>query len=116
MGKALAACTSATMRGSGASVVISHPAAVFCIQTPTFATRVAVHTTAKARRRNGLNDDTGDNINGRSSLLVGSPPPGAAFGLVDPDFDVAGAGDVAAAIAQVVGLAESSCEGLVVLS
>jgi hypothetical protein len=42
------------MNGSGSRLVISHPDAALYIQLPTFATTVAVQTTAKAGCRNGL--------------------------------------------------------------
>ncbi len=48
-GMMVAACTMATIRGRGASVVISQPAPVFCSQVPSQAT-----TLASQRRRNVL--------------------------------------------------------------
>ncbi len=53
IGSVLAACTSATISGSGLRLVISHPDAALYIQPPTLETSVAVHTTAKTGWRNG---------------------------------------------------------------
>ena len=44
----VAAWTSATMNGDGASEVISQPAPTSCIQVPMFETTVAVQSTVKA--------------------------------------------------------------------
>ena len=46
-GSVVAAWTSATMAGEGASDVISQPAATSCIQVPMLETTVAVHSIAK---------------------------------------------------------------------
>jgi hypothetical protein len=48
IGKLLAACTSATTRGSGLRLVINQPDAALYIQPPTLETSVAVQITAKA--------------------------------------------------------------------
>ena len=49
IGKVLAACTSATISGSGLRLVISQPEAALYIQPPTLETKVAVQMTANAR-------------------------------------------------------------------
>ena len=54
MGKVVAAWTRATSNGSGRRLVISHPAAAFCIQLPMLETTVAAQSTAKIAWRNGL--------------------------------------------------------------
>jgi hypothetical protein len=43
--------------GPGVSPVISQPAAAFCIQTPTLATTVAIHSTVKVAYRKGASVD-----------------------------------------------------------
>jgi hypothetical protein len=48
IGSEVATCTRATIKGSGLSPVISHPAAAFCIQVPMFETTVAIQRTVKA--------------------------------------------------------------------
>jgi len=48
IGRLLAACTKATVKGSGSSEVISQPDAALYIQPPTFETSVAVQMTVKA--------------------------------------------------------------------
>src|SRR6202035_3051766 len=53
IGRVLAACTSATINGSGLSVVISQPDAALYIQPPTLDTNVAVQITANTGWRNG---------------------------------------------------------------
>src|SRR5436309_9861878 len=57
IGTDVATCTRETRKGSGVSPVISQPAAAFCIQTPTLATTVAVHSTVKVAYRNGSSVD-----------------------------------------------------------
>ena len=57
IGSEFATCTSATTSGSGSRLVISHPAAAFCIQVPILDTTVATHSTAKVGCRNGLSDE-----------------------------------------------------------
>src|SRR5262249_5149212 len=52
-GKAIAAWTSATFKGSGLSTTISQTAAAFAIQVPTWANTVVPHSTAKAGERKG---------------------------------------------------------------
>ena len=59
IGSALATCTMATARASGARLVISQPPAAFCIQMPMLETKIVLHITAKARWRNGLSGDAG---------------------------------------------------------
>ena len=54
MGRVVAAWTRATSNGSGRRVVISHPAAAFCIQLPMLETTVAAQSIAKIPWRNGL--------------------------------------------------------------
>ena len=58
IGKVLAACTKATINGSGSRLVISQPEAALYIQPPTLETSVAVHITANAGWRNGATNDT----------------------------------------------------------
>ena len=53
IGRLVAAWTRATIRGSGASVVISQAAATSCIQVPMFDTTAANQISAKARSRSG---------------------------------------------------------------
>ena len=48
IGKELAACTSATINGSGLRPVMSQPEAALYIQPPTLETTVAVHITVNA--------------------------------------------------------------------
>ena len=57
-------------------------------------------------------------LNGRSSRRCASTQqePGAPLGLVDPDLDQAGAGNVAMLVAQVVGLAQAGRQRLVVVT
>ena len=45
------------MNGSGSRLVISQPAAAFCIQVPILATTVAIQSTVKVGWRNGLSDE-----------------------------------------------------------
>src|SRR5262249_3998635 len=52
-GRLVAACTSATMVGDGASEVMSHAAPTLCIHVPTFDTTVAVHRARKRGARSG---------------------------------------------------------------
>ena len=58
IGRLVAAWTRATIRGSGASVVISQAAATSCIQVPMFDTTAANQISAKARSRSGAQADT----------------------------------------------------------
>jgi hypothetical protein len=44
-------------RGSAVRLVISQPEPALYIQVPMFETSVAVHSTVKTRRRNGLHDE-----------------------------------------------------------
>jgi hypothetical protein len=53
IGRLVAAWTSATTKGSGASVVMSQAAATSCIQVPMFDTTAASQICAKARTRSG---------------------------------------------------------------
>jgi hypothetical protein len=48
IGRLLAACTSATIKGSGSRPIINQPDAALYIQPPMFETSVAVQITAKA--------------------------------------------------------------------
>ncbi len=57
IGKVLAACTKATINGSGSRLVISQPEAALYIQPPTLETSVAVHITVNAMWRNGAAKD-----------------------------------------------------------
>src|SRR5262249_17396741 len=52
IGRVVITCTSETVRGSGARLVISQPAAVLYIAAPVFATTVVPHITANAVWRN----------------------------------------------------------------
>jgi len=58
IGNVLAACTSATISGSGLRLVISQPEAALYIQLPTLETSVAVQMTVNATWRNGATNDT----------------------------------------------------------
>ena len=59
IGSVLAACTSATIKGSGFRLVISQPEAALYIQPPILETSVAVQMTANTGWRNGAaNDET----------------------------------------------------------
>src|SRR6267378_4087909 len=53
-GSVVAACTSDTMSGDGASSVISQAAAASCIHVPTFEATSAIHSARNSGRRNGL--------------------------------------------------------------
>ena len=57
IGKELAACTSATINGSGLRLVMSQPEAALYIQPPTLETTVAVQITVNAVWRNGAAND-----------------------------------------------------------
>jgi len=57
IGKVVAACTSETMAGDGARLVISQPAPTSCIQVPIFDTSVATQSSAKARCPKGAQGD-----------------------------------------------------------
>ena len=57
IGKLLAACTSATIKGSGLRLVIRQPEAALYIQPPILETSVAIQITAKAGWRNGAAND-----------------------------------------------------------
>src|ERR1700691_3933181 len=57
IGRELAACTNATINGSGSRLVISQPEAALYIQPPTLETTVAVHITVNAVWRNGAAND-----------------------------------------------------------
>src|ERR1700740_2456855 len=74
IGRLLAACTSATIRGSGSSEVISQPDAALYIQPPTLETSVAVQMTVNAGWRNGAAKDTG-----RCALSAVAPLISPAF-------------------------------------
>ena len=52
-GMIVAACTMATMIGSGASDVISQPAPVFCSQVPSQPITLAIHRWRKVPLRSG---------------------------------------------------------------
>jgi hypothetical protein len=52
-GSVVAACTSATIVGEGASEVISQPAPTELIQVPALETTVAAHSTANVVCRSG---------------------------------------------------------------
>jgi len=66
IGRLLAACTSATIKGSGLRLVISQPDAALYIQPPTLDTSVAVQIMAKDGWRNGATND-----GGRSGVVSG---------------------------------------------
>src|SRR6266550_6778472 len=53
-GRVVAACTSETMSGDGASNVINHAAAESCIHVPMLETTSAIHSARNSGRRNGL--------------------------------------------------------------
>src|ERR1044072_7430140 len=53
-GAVSAVCISATMKGVGASVVISHSAPTLCIHVPTFDATAASHSARKSESRSGL--------------------------------------------------------------
>src|SRR5882724_12583442 len=53
-GRVVAACTSETINGDGASSVISQAAAASCIHVPTFEATSAIHSARNSGRRNGL--------------------------------------------------------------
>src|SRR5690242_1484648 len=72
IGRLAAACTSATIKGSGLSEVISQPDAALYIQPPTFDNSVAVQITVNAEWRNGAANDIG-----RSALSAA--PPGISL-------------------------------------
>jgi hypothetical protein len=98
MGRVVAAWTRATSNGSGRRVVISHPAAAFCIQLPMFETTVATQSTAKIAWRNGLHAEPCTSaVPGKRSSVFISPseieldtdivavmPASAADGAADP--------------------------------
>src|ERR1700729_1243613 len=73
IGKVLAACTSATISGSGLSVVINQPDAALYIQPPTLDTSVAVQITANTGWRNGAANDATPGE--RTVLLMTSSSP-----------------------------------------
>ena len=68
-GAIVATCTSATVRGSGARSVISHPDPTVFIQEPILETTVATHSTAKARCRKGSQGDKTRNALGYHCAL-----------------------------------------------
>src|SRR5690606_7836048 len=53
IGKVVAACTSATISGSGDSEVISQPAPTSCIQVPTLDTMVAIQSARNVELASG---------------------------------------------------------------
>jgi hypothetical protein len=58
------------MSGLGSRLVISQPAAAFCIQVPMFDTTVADHRTAKVLCRNGLSEEAGVSGGSVSAFLM----------------------------------------------
>src|SRR5512143_3728338 len=66
-GAELAACTSATIRGLGASEVISQPAPTSCIQEPMFDATDAIHNMRNTRLERGAQGETGL---GRAAVTV----------------------------------------------
>ena len=77
IGKVLAACTSATINGSGLRVVISQPEAALYIQPPTLETNVAVQITANTGWRNGAAKDVGE-LAPAALLIIGNISRSAA--------------------------------------
>ena len=57
MGKLVAACTSATISGEGASEVMSQLAPTSCIQVPILETTVAIQSARNRGRRSGAQAD-----------------------------------------------------------
>ena len=82
IGKVLAACTSATISGSGLSVVINQPDAALYIQPPTLDTNVAVQITANTGWRNG------------AAKIVGELAPAALLIVVNISQSAGGSSSV----------------------
>jgi hypothetical protein len=57
MGRLVAVCISATIRGDGVNEVISHPAPTSCIQVPMFEVSEAIHRARKVGWCNGRQVD-----------------------------------------------------------
>src|SRR5258706_8097913 len=83
IGTDVATCTRETRNGSDVSPVISQPAAAFCIQTPTLATTVAIHSTVKVAYRKGASVDPSaagfivSLVEGVSGPAITTHPPGS---------------------------------------
>ena len=77
-GSDVATCTSETMIGDGASVVISHPAPVSCIHEPTLDSSVAVQRSTKLRWRNARHTDAPDVLPGMGDVASAMPGISAA--------------------------------------
>jgi hypothetical protein len=71
----------------------------------------------KAKRSYPMKRNADDSVSGCIPLATGlEQEPGAPFGFIDPDFDQASRGDITVFSADVVGLAQASGKGLVVLA
>jgi hypothetical protein len=66
----VAACTSATISGLGARVVISQPAPTSCIQEPMFDTTDAIHSVRNTRWRSGAHADNDRSLTGLVLMLI----------------------------------------------